>query len=291
MFKSCKNEVILKSYIFFIFIAVFTSYAAREPVVTHKKHKRYQPLLCRDRPYRSCLNKFGFIVGDIVQDALKLNWYLFSVTSAKVITGFIPPYLLTRQFDERIQCHFYDEACHKNVNQFPKACHTIAKNGVGIPMVLLSSLVVFAPDEDLRQTARMFIIGLPFVHSGKDIIKKMRSKCCLRPWNENFSCTKRSSGGFPSGHMANVTYAATLFGIRHGLEWAIPLSCLAAFVFADFVNCNRHYVSQLIAGAGLGVLYALAADQVIKRKFSEHCSCSVGRDEQGHSTIKVAYKF
>ena len=158
-------------------------------------------------------------------------------------------------------------------------------------MVILSSLMLWAPNEDLRQTARMFAIGIPFVHSGKNILKKLRIKACLRPWHEDFSHKKRSAGGFPSGHMANVTFAATLFGIRHGIKWAAPLSLLAAFVFADFVNCNRHYVSQIIAGAGLGVIYAFAANAVIERKLSDRYSCGIGVDPCGKSTLKLAYNF
>lgn len=237
------------------------------------------------------MNKAGLFLGNIVADALLLQRYLFTVESAKIVTGFVPFFLIARQLDEDIQCRFYDGMCHKNINQFPKSCHNLAKHCVGIPMVLLSSLMLWAPWADVRQTARMYAIGLPFVHSGKDVIKKVRSKCCLRPWHEDFSCKKRSSGGFPSGHMANVTYAATLFGLRHGIKWALPLSFFAAFVFADFVNCNRHYVSQIIAGAGLGVLYAVAANAVIERHLSERCELSMGVDAQGRSTMKIAMNF
>lgn len=257
-------------------------------IKTHKLHKRH--LFC-DRAIKSPMNKFGLFLGNIVADAIILQRYLFTVESAKIVTGFVPFFLIARQLDEDIQCRFYDPTCHQNINQFPKACHSIAKNGVGIPMVLLSSLALFAPWCDVRDTARMYAIGLPFVHYGKNVIKKIRSKGCLRPWHEEFSSKKRSSGGFPSGHMANVTYSATLFGIRHGIKWALPLSLFAAFVFADFVNCNRHYVSQIIAGAGLGVIYAVAANAVLERKWLKNCSCSLGTDNQGRSTMKVAYNF
>ena len=237
------------------------------------------------------MHKFGHFIGDIVIDALRLHRYLFTVDTAKVITALMPVYLTARSIDEEVQSRFYDPVCHKNINQFHHSCHTFGKHGVGIPMVALSSLAFFAPDEDLRMTARMFAIGLPFVHSGKDVIKNLQTKSCLRPWHEDFSCKKRSSGGFPSGHMANITYATALFGIRHGIKWAAPLSLFAAFVFADFINCNRHYLSQMIAGAGFGVMYALAANKVIEKKLSERVTLAVGCDENGRHTFKVNCTF
>ncbi len=230
-------------------------------------------------------------LGEIFCDAGLLLKNLFSVDSAKVITGFVPFYLLSRMHDEKLQVHFYDSSCHKNINQFPKHCHSIAHYGIGVPMVVLSSLAIFANDEDLRLTGRMFAIGLPFVHSGKDIIKKLRFKSCLRPWHENFNRHHRSSGGLPSGHMANVMFMASLFGMRHGPAWGVPLGLFAGFVFADFVNCNRHYLSQLVAGAGLGLIFAVAASKVVDKKLSDRCAFSCGVDSYGAPCAQLCYRF
>jgi hypothetical protein len=236
-------------------------------------------------------HQVGYFIGEIIMDALLLQRYVFSVTTAQVLTGFTPFYIAARSIDEDAQSRFYDPQCHKNTNQLPQSCHMVAKHGVGVPMVLLSSLALFAQDEDLRMTARLFAIGLPFVHFGKNIIKSIDTKACLRPWHEDFSCAKRSSGGFPSGHMANITFAATLFGVRHGLKWGIPLGLFATFVFVDFVNCNRHYISQIIAGAGLGVIYALAANKVVERRLSEKFCICLDADMRGNPTVTCSYTF
>ena len=230
-------------------------------------------------------------IGEIIIDALAINFNLFSINSAKIITAFIPPYIIVRQFDETIQSNFYDQQHHKNINQFPTAAHQAAKYGVGIPMVGLSSLALWAPDEDLRMTARIFAIALPFVHSGKDIIKNLNCKACLRPWHEDFGKDCRSSGGFPSGHMANVTFMATLFGMRHGPRWGVPLGLLATFVCADFLNCNRHYGSQLIAGACLGIMFAYAANTVIDKKLSENCNILFTCNANGMPQASIKYHF
>lgn len=236
-------------------------------------------------------HKAVHFVNNIIVDAIALQWNLLSTTSAKIITGCIPWYLYARQMDERIQSNFYDPSSHKNTNQLPKQCHSIAKNAVALPMIGLSSLALFARDEDIRTTARLFAIGLPFVHSGKDAIKKWRSTCCLRPWHEEFSSKERSSGGFPSGHMANVTYMTALFGMRFGPKWGVPLGLFSAFVFVDFINCNRHYLSQMIAGMGLGLLYAYAAHAVIEHKLNYDWSVWVEPGGCGLPMARVSYHF
>lgn len=230
---------------------------------------------------KSIGQKMVYYFGELIVDAVRLNLNLFSVDSAKIITSFTPFFLSARWIDERVQNNFYDPDCHKNINQFPDNCHKAAQHGVAVPMVGLSGLALYGWTEDLRQTGRMIAIGLPFVHSGKDVIKKLRFKCCLRPWHEDFSSDERSSGGFPSGHMANVSYMTTLMWMRHGPKWGIPLSLFSTLVFADFLNCNRHYLSQMVAGVGLGVLFAFAANKVIKHKLSERVSLCCGTDDYG----------
>ncbi len=276
-----------------ILILSILSWCSLQPITLqgHVFKKNYKTQFCRKSIKKQPSPCILEGLGEIFCDAGSLLKNLFSVSSAKVITSFIPLYVLSRVHDEKIQANFYDPSNHKNINQFPKHCHSIAHYGIGFPIVALSSLAFFANDEDLRLTGRMFAIGLPFVHSGKDIIKKLRFKSCLRPWHENFDRHHRSSGGFPSGHMANVMFMASLFGMRHGPAWGVSLGLFAGFVFVDFVNCNRHYFSQLVAGAGLGLIFALAASKVVDKKLSERCSFSCNVDAQGNSCAQLCYRF
>jgi hypothetical protein len=229
-------------------------------------------------------------IGEVIFDAIRLNANLFSVDSAKIITAVIPFYLITRMVDEPVQNNFYDPCCHKNVNQLPKACSALARHGVAVPMIVLSSMALFAKDPDLRLTGRMVAIGLPFVQSGKDIIKNLDFKCCLRPWHEDFSRKKRSCGGFPSGHLATMTYMTALFGMRHGPAWGIPLGVFGTFVAVNFLACNRHYLSQLVAGVGLGLLFAVAASKVVDTKLAEQWSFEPAIDQDSVG-LRVAYCF
>jgi membrane-associated phospholipid phosphatase len=250
------------------------------------RRKLYAPLSQR-------ANGFSVVPRFLAQlgiDIVELNRNVFSAHSAAILTGITPLYLLARRFDETVQSNFYDAASHKNINQLPNACHGIARKGVGVPIVALSSLAIFGPTPDLRLTGYVFALGLPFVHSGKDMIKHLRTKACLRPWHQDFDRYQRSSGGFPSGHIANVTYMTMLFGMRYGPAWGIPLGAFAAFVFVDFLNCNRHYLSQLVAGAGLGAIYACAANKLIDQRLNDRWSCALNIDS-GLPNVNVSYRF
>ncbi len=235
------------------------------------------------------------IIGEFVLDILRLHGKLFTWDSYKVLAGFFPPFIAARMADERIHCCFYDRSCHKNVNQMPHWCKKAARFGIAIPIVGLGSMMFWSSDEDKRMTSYIFLLGMPFIIFGKDVIKKFRIKACLRPWNEHFSCEERASGGFPSGHMAEAAYMLVLYGKRFGPKFAVPLSFSAAFLAATFISCNRHLVSQMVAGFGLGTMFALAADKLIDSKLAKrrlkNVDVAFDLDHRGAPAIKFAFKF
>ncbi len=267
--------------LFFLYLSAFT-------VQAHERNI-YFPKCPKKNFFFHSAARF---IGEVIIDALMLNVHVFSMNTVKIMTGFTPFYLGARMIDEDLQLNFYDAREHKNVNQLPNCCYEMAKCGVAVPIILLSSLTVLGWNEDLRTTARLFLIGLPFVQSGKDIIKQLRFKACLRPWNERFSKKERSPGGFPSGHMANVVFMTALFGMRHGPVWAIPLGLVGTFVLVDFINCNRHYLSQLVAGGCLGLIFAFAANTVIEKKLeARRYSFDCVQNNQGEPAFKMSYHF
>lgn len=230
-------------------------------------------------------------VGGIVKDVIDLHLNIISTETFVVMAVTLMPYLVARQIDDHIQCHFFSHTNHKNINQCPGWCHDAMEYGIGVPIALLGSQAFLSHDPEWRETARMLLLGIPFVVFGKDIIKSFDADFCRRPWHEDFCQDhKQSSGGFPSGHMAEAAYIATLYGMRYGPRFAVPLTFFAAAIGIVFINCNRHYLSQLIAGTGLGVVYGIAANKVIDRKIAEGweiCPC-FDRDCVG---IKAGYAF
>lgn len=239
-----------------------------------------------------CLRRGFNIFGQAIKDACLLNINLISTESFIVIAATLPAYLMARLADEHVQCHFFSHASHKNINQLPCWCHELVRFGVGIPIALLGAQVFLSNDPEWREAGWMLLLGIPFVIFGKDIIKSFDADFCLRPWHEAFlkEDHKRSMGGFPSGHMAQAAYIATLYGMRFGPKLAVPLTFFAAALGIVFLNCNRHYFSQMVAGAGLGALYGIAANKVIDSKLAEDITLGVCFDRHGPA-IKASYRF
>ena len=182
------------------------------------------------------------LLGSLWRDIFDLNKYaVFSVETFKVISTAFPFYVATRIFDERLQKNFHVRCCRRDVNQAPEWCRTVCKYGISLPITTLALMTIFGTNEELRTTGRIFLLGMPFVLSGKDIIKQFDFEANCRPWCDRFPCEKRSFGGFPSGHMAEVTFMTVLYGKRFGWKAAMPLALFSTFLGATFLNCNRHY--------------------------------------------------
>lgn len=250
-----------------------------------------------DNPFCSpkhfaCSRRTGWFAPNIIREAIELNVnFFFSADSFKIATGVFPAYIAARIIDKNVQSCFYDYQRHKNCCQLPWWCHDVAKIGIGIPIIALGSLTVFGKTDEMRTTGRVFLVGMPFVIFGKEIIKKWGADHCLRPKNGNFCRWKKYYGGFPSGHMAEATYIAVLAGLRFGVKAAIPLSILSLFVAGTFVNCNRHYISQIVAGAAFGAMYAVAANRVIEHELSEKLKLGFECDYHGTPALSIGCRF
>ncbi len=271
------------------FLARRLAYVKRKKQKQKERRRKGLPL-----PFRRCTKSSGVFtnyIGYYIRDTFYLHKNLFTWNSFKIITATFPLFIGSRMIDEKLQNKFYDASWHKNINQLPKWCQEIAKWSVGVPMFLLGSQAFFNRDKEFRTTSQVFLVGLPFVIFGKDLIKKFRFEACLRPWHEKFSCEERSSGGFPSGHVAEATYAALLYGLRYGPKYGVPLGALTAFVGVTFLSCNRHYLSQLVAGAGFGAMYALAAHKLIDSKLNKDLNINVSVNEHGGPTLSLSYRF
>ena len=77
-----------------------------------------------------------------------------------------------------------------------------------------------------------------------------------------------SSGfAFPSGH-ASVTFAsATVFQRQFGWRAGIPAYAVASYVAAQRIQANRHYLSDVIFGATVGIVSARASSVTTKHPF------------------------
>jgi membrane-associated phospholipid phosphatase len=68
-----------------------------------------------------------------------------------------------------------------------------------------------------------------------------------------------SSDSFPSGHASQTFASATVLGRHLGPYAAAPAFGAAAYVAMSRVNQNRHYLSDVLFGCGLGVAVGWAS--------------------------------
>lgn len=237
----------------------------------------------------------GWALSDAISHAFYNVFYLhtniFRWDTLKVASTMFPIYVGARMIDERLQNWFYNSRVHKNINQMPKWCHDFAKYSIALPIFLLGMDALVSGNHDKRITGQVMLMGLPFVIWTKMWVKKIEFNASFRPWNEKFSCKKRAYGGFPSGHMAQAFYMAMLYGTRYGPNYGIPLGMVATFLGINFLTCNRHYASQLIAGAGFGTIYAFAASKLVDTRLADTIEMGIAMDEHGAPAFSLAFRW
>jgi membrane-associated phospholipid phosphatase len=79
-----------------------------------------------------------------------------------------------------------------------------------------------------------------------------------RPNGENYS--------FPSGHTSNTFAAATVVSHYYGRKWGIPLFVLSGLVGVSRIEQGKHWPSDTVAGAALGIISGLTAIRGTRRE-------------------------
>ena len=73
---------------------------------------------------------------------------------------------------------------------------------------------------------------------------------------------------FPSGHTANAFAIAGVLNRRYGPRVGIPFYVLGAFVGAGRIEGNRHFLSDVVAGATLGTIVGCSITRTEGKRFS-----------------------
>lgn len=266
------------------------AYQKKQRLYANRAARNHRPWF-RNRP--PAQHRVTHFLGNVGKDIFLLHDNLISWDSFKIFTITFPIFIGARMIDEKLQNCFFNRSSRKNRNSPPQWCHDLAQWSIGVPIILLSSQAFFSRDEEFRTTSQVFLLGLPFVFFAKKLVKKLDFDLCKRPFHEKLAHSQRSMGGFPSGHLAEATYTAVLYGMRYGPSMALPLGALATFVSLVFLTCNRHYLSQLIAGAGFGAAYAVAGNKLIDSKLGKNNDLALNFfvDERSRPTMSIACNF
>lgn len=232
---------------------------------------------------------------DVLENLLTDAWYLhvniLSWDTVKLLALFTPWYIITRHVDHPVHNLFYRQEDHINICQWAHSVHSAAdKSALGIS-IALAALSLNPWDAELARASRVFASGLVPIWIIKNIFKTIRHDGCLRPRCEFFDKHKIYYGGCPSGHMAFITYATTFYGLHYGPLFWIPLGAASVAIFCSSVNSNRHFVSQLVAGVGLGAIYGVAAHKVVDAYNCYDVECGLGTDAWGRPAVEVGYSF
>jgi membrane-associated phospholipid phosphatase len=187
---------------------------------------------------------------------------LFTPPTIGIIAQFIPLYTVARIFDKPLHKKFYCFRHHTNRHQMPNGLYYTFEAALATSIATMMSLSFIGHDSHRMRTAQLYTLTMPCLWILKTILKQIPFKGALRPPN---GCFKRCKyyGGFPSGHMFEMSYTAALFGTQLGVGYAVPLGILTGCIGLEFMNCNRHYLSQLVAGAGLGLIFASASNRAL----------------------------
>lgn len=255
------------------------------------REKRNNKPWLRDKP--PAKRRVTQTLAEVTSDAIWVNLGLFSWDSLKIFVTTAPFFVGARMIDEKLHHCFFDQRHKRNRNEPAQWIKETARLSIGIPIALLGTQAFFSRDNDMQLTSQIFLTGMPFVLIAKDLIKKLDFDVCKRPFHEKFAKHQRKFGGFPSGHLAEATYTAVLYGMRYGPNFALPLGSVAVFVGVIFLSSNRHYLSQMIAGAGFGAMYAFSANRLINSRLAQKRDFQLGltRDDNGQPAMQLSMNF
>tara|TARA_B100000945_G_C20276234_1_gene546407 strand:- start:193 stop:735 length:543 start_codon:yes stop_codon:yes gene_type:complete len=112
---------------------------------------------------------------------------------------------------------------------------------LGLPAAALSSTYFMDDYDGFKSFMKSYMVTIAATHVLKDITHKQR------PDGSDYR-------SFPSGHTSSAFAGASFIHFRYGLKYSFPLYALATFTGYSRVQSKKHYIEDVIAGAGLAIL-------------------------------------
>jgi len=198
---------------------------------------------------------------------LKTSWDIAThlISSETIITcaALVPFYAGFTMADADVHDLFYCAEHHANTDYTPDWMHWCSERAPILPYACAGIVAMVHPDDATQSAMRTFLLGFPVLLAGYKWAKTFTFDGALRPWNQRFSSEQRSYGGFPSGHMCEMGYITTFCALRFGSYLGVPLAVYTALIAGEFILDNRHYLSQLLAGLGWGIITGKAVNSYL----------------------------
>lgn len=236
-------------------------------------------------------------VRNLIVDSYDISKELFSQRSLKILSAFIPLYLTSRHVDKGIHSHFYDAANHENKHQPPQWLQVFSEYEVmEIPAWFCRFFSVLHRDPRERRAMQIFTTGMTWSLVAKlaikQVVKSAQLEAGLRPLHPGFSRDWKYYHGIPSGHSLLIAYTATYLGLYKGRYYGIPLGLYTGFVMGMRVAGNHHYLSQVLTGAVIGILFGASSYAVFDNKIAlKNLAFNIVSDGPSRIGVSVAYDF
>jgi membrane-associated phospholipid phosphatase len=134
----------------------------------------------------------------------------------------------------------------------------VCDGAFGLPLLggagLLWAGGALADADGPEETGRMLTEGLLMTYGATAFLKLAFSR--TRPDGDDH--------GFPSAHSAGTTCVAVILWDRYGPGAGIPAAAVAGFTALSRVTLGKHYPSDVIAGAAIGISFGLAVAEAYR---------------------------
>jgi hypothetical protein len=137
-----------------------------------------------------------------------------------------------------------------------------------LPVGAATGALIAKDHQGLGQLAKAYVATMAVVFTLKPLVDRTRPD--------------GGSQSFPSGHAGSAFAGAAFLQMRYGWRWGIPAYAVAAFVAYSRVESKRHYTSDVVAGAALGI----GANLIFTRP-RDHVSVSFDAG-RGHAAASVS---
>jgi len=211
---------------------------------------------------------------NIALDIIGINRSIINLSTLSTLYFALPTYLASLDIDKKINFIFYDKANHKHIRQFINLDYKYKNMNIEFCNILLAGSITTSAIYYLSHNpknnifSRNLMLGLCCLGFYKKLIKLVKWKRSLRPKNQNFTRNKKYYGGFPSGHLMTMSYLTTVWTYQTNIYKSSPFIIATSYMFIEYIMKNRHYLSQLIAGSTLGIIYGVAVHSYINKKLN-----------------------
>jgi len=217
----------------------------------------------------------------VVLDLIEINISLLSSKTFYTLGLATPLYLSALSIDTRLHYLFYDQKAHRNIRQlelFNSVLNRQMSDNLLANFIILSSLGIFSDNKNFQDIGYKLMLGLCSMGLVKKIIKLINWDGALRPNNQYFIHGEKYYGGFPSGHLMTMSYLNTIWIQQFGLKDSSLLILATTYMFVDYLVQNRHYISQLIAGSAIGIIYGCAVNFCLNQETDKDLKTYISKE-------------